>query len=144
MEDKEMKEEERLVEVSLIVPLVRCSHFKACFWQRGSKWQHDVDTINYHHHPPLNSANNKRQTKTLMPNEMTTGNAFFYPLPFFFSFCPFYPPPASSLPSKCGKLLTGVNGTIAQGNNQQMEYAKWRRDRRQRMRETDRDKSRRI
>lgn len=47
-------------------------------------------------------------------------------------------------PSKCGKLLTGVNGIIAQGNNQQMEYAKWRRDRRQRRRETDRDRSRRI
>lgn len=61
-----------------------------------------------------------------------------------FLLLPLFTSPASPLPSKCGKLLTGVNGTIAQGNNQQMEYAKWRRDSRQRMRETDRDGLRQI
>lgn len=98
MEDKEMKEEKRLVEVSLIVPPVRCSHFKARFWQRGSKRHHNVDTphpttTTIHHPslPPANSANNKRHKKTLMPNEMKTGNAGFSPLPFFFSFCPSSP-----------------------------------------------------
>lgn len=42
MEDKEMKEEKRLVEVSLSVAFVRRSHFKASVWQRGSKERHNV------------------------------------------------------------------------------------------------------
>lgn len=42
MEDKEIKEEKRLVEVSLSVAFVRRSHFKARVWQRGSKERHNV------------------------------------------------------------------------------------------------------
>lgn len=135
MEDKEMKEEKRLVEVSLSVAFVRCSHFKARVWQRGSQCCP----------PSPNPANNNSHKKTLMPNEMTTGDAvaFFFLLPSLSS-CALPPVLPHPPPSKCGKLLTGVNGIIAQGNNQQMEYAKWRRDRRQRRRETDRDRSRRI
>lgn len=45
----------------------------------------------------------------LMAEKMTKKAAFFF-----------------SFPSKInGTLFSGVNKSIAQGNNQQMEYAKW-------------------
>lgn len=67
----------------------------------------------------------------LMANKMTTVDVVFFLLFLLLS-------------QINGALFPGVNGIIAQGNNQQMEYAKWRgreRDRRQRRQETDRDRS---
>lgn len=52
-----------------------------------------------------------------MADKMTRADFFF----FFLSFLPFWIPKLKIN----GALFSEVNGIIAQGNKQQMEYAKW-------------------